>query len=90
MMPAGLAEVERAKKDGRWGLAYDSPRSSTLPKDFLEALKKNKKAAAFLLSSIRQNVYSITYRLQNAKRPETRARWIERIIAMLAEGEKFH
>jgi uncharacterized protein YdeI (YjbR/CyaY-like superfamily) len=90
MMPAGLAEVERAKKDGRWAMAYDSARNSAPPKDFLAALKKNKKAASFFATLNRANLYAITYRLQNAKKTETRARWIERIVAMLAEGKKFH
>ncbi len=87
MMPAGLTEVERAKKDGRWEMAYDSPRNSTPPKDFLAELKKNKKAATFFTTLNKANLYSITYRLQNAKKPETRARWVERIVAMLAEGK---
>jgi len=90
MKPAGLAEVEKAKKDGRWAMAYDSARSSTLPKDFLVALKKNKRAAAFFAELNKANLYAISYRLQNARKPETRARWIGRIVAMLAEGKKFH
>lgn len=90
MMPAGVSEVERAKQDGRWEMAYESPRNSKPPTDFLDALKNNKKAAAFFSELNKTNVYSIIYRLQNAKKPETRARWIERIVAMLAEGKKFH
>ena len=90
MTPAGLAEVEGAKKDGRWEMAYESPRNAKPPKDFLDALKKNKKAAVFFKELNKTNVYAITYRLQNAKKPETRLRWIEKIVAMLAEGKKFH
>ncbi len=89
MTPAGLAEVESAKKDGRWDNAYASPRNATAPKDFLDALKKNKKAAAAFAGISRADLFSITYRLQNAKKPETRTRWIERIVAMLAEGKAF-
>lgn len=89
MTAAGLAEVEKAKQDGRWKMAYDSPRNATLPKDFLVALKKNKKAAAFFPELNKTSRYFIAYRLQNAKKPETRARWIEKIIALLAAGKKF-
>ncbi len=90
MMPAGLAEVERAKADGRWARAYDSPSNSTIPPDFLKALAKNKKAKAFFATLNKQNLYSISYRLQQPKKAETRQRWIERIVDMLAKGEKFH
>jgi uncharacterized protein YdeI (YjbR/CyaY-like superfamily) len=71
-------------------MAYDSPRNSTPPKDFLEALKKNEKAAAFFAELDKANLYSINYRLQNSKKPETRALWIKKIVAMLAKGRKFH
>ncbi len=90
MTPAGLAEVEKAKKDGRWEMAYDPPSKAAPPKEFLEALKKNKKAAAFYAELNRMNVYAITYRLTHAKKSETRARWIDKIIAMLEQGKKFH
>ncbi len=90
MQPAGLKEVERAKGDGRWKRAYDSPGSSTVPKDFLKALAKNKKAKTFFATLNKTNLFSIVYRLQNSKKPETRERWIKRIIEMLAKREKFH
>ena len=90
MTSAGLKEVEMAKSDGRWARAYDSPVNSAVPSDFLKELKKNKKAKAFFDSLNKQNIYSITYRLQNAKKPETRERWIKRITEMMAKGEKFH
>lgn len=89
MTPRGLKEVERAKSDGRWARAYDSPKSAVVPEDFLKALKKNKKAKAFFDTLNKQNLFSITYRLQNSKKPETRARWIEKMIEMFARGEKF-
>ena len=63
------------------------PRNAAPPKEFLDALKKNKKAAVFFTKLSKTNVYAITYRLQNAKKPETRTRWIEKIIAMLAAGK---
>ncbi len=90
MTPAGLAEVEKAKKDGRWARAYDSAGNAAPPQDFLRALKKNKKAAAFFAELNKINLHAIKYRLQTSKKPETRARWIERIVAMLAEGKKFY
>ena len=90
MQAPGLAEVERAKKDGRWEAAYDSPRSAEVPEDLRVALKKDKKAAAFFETLDRANRYSILFRLHHAKKPETRARKIGEFVAMLARGEKLH
>jgi uncharacterized protein YdeI (YjbR/CyaY-like superfamily) len=90
MAPAGLKVVEAAKADGRWRAAYDSPRNATPPEDFLRALGKDKKAKAFFETLNRANVYSIVYRLQTAKKPETREKRIKMILTMLARGEKFH
>jgi uncharacterized protein YdeI (YjbR/CyaY-like superfamily) len=90
MRPAGLAQVDAAKKDGRWKAAYDPPAKSEVPRDFLAALRKDRKAHAFFQTLNRANVYAITYRLQTAKKPETRARRMQAILGMLARGEKFH
>jgi uncharacterized protein YdeI (YjbR/CyaY-like superfamily) len=90
MKPAGLATVEAAKRDGRWQAAYDSPGNATIPKDFLDLLGKNKKAKAFFETLNKTNLYSIAWRLQTAKKPETRERRMKAILAMLAKGEKFH
>jgi uncharacterized protein YdeI (YjbR/CyaY-like superfamily) len=90
MQPAGLAEVERAKADGRWDVAYDSPASATVPDDLAKALAKSPKAKKFFESLSSQNRYSILYRLQEAKRPETRARRLEKFIEMLTKGETIH
>lgn len=90
MQAAGLAEIEAAKKDGRWTAAYDSPSKATIPKDFLAALRKHKKALAFFESLNKANTYAIAYRLQTAKTPETRARRMELILGMMKRGEKFH
>jgi uncharacterized protein YdeI (YjbR/CyaY-like superfamily) len=90
MKPAGLAEVEAAKKDGRWKTAYESSRDATIPKDFLKALKQNKKAEAFFKSLNKTNLYSIVYRLQTAKTPATRQKRMNTMIEMLAKGEAFH
>jgi uncharacterized protein YdeI (YjbR/CyaY-like superfamily) len=90
MKAAGQAEVDAAKKDGRWTAAYDSPSNATLPEDFLAALSGDKKAKAFFESLNRANLYAITYRLQTAKKPETRQKRLEMILVMLAEGKAFH
>jgi uncharacterized protein YdeI (YjbR/CyaY-like superfamily) len=90
MRAPGQAEVEAAKKDGRWKTAYDSQRNSTFPDDFLAALSKDKKAQVFFDSLNKANRYAISYRLQTAKKPETRQRRMEMILAMLARGEAFH
>lgn len=90
MKPAGLAEVATAKKDGRWEAAYDSPANATIPEDFLKALSQNKKAQAFFNTLNKANLYSIAYRLQTAKKPETRERRMKLILEMMATGMKFH
>ncbi|MEX0799877.1 MAG: YdeI/OmpD-associated family protein [Dehalococcoidia bacterium] len=90
MRPAGLAQVEAAMRDGRWTSAYDSPSDATMPEDFLAALEANAKAKAFFATLNKRNTYPIAYRLQSAKRPETRERRIRAIIDMLAKGEKFY
>jgi len=90
MQPAGLAEVERAKKDGRWNAAYDSFGTAAPPPDFQAALAKNKKARAFFATLSRQNVYAIYFRLHHAKQAETRARRVAQFVEMLAEGRTIH
>lgn len=90
MKPHGLAEVDAAKQDGRWGAAYDSPSNATFPDDFLTALSKAPEAKAFFDSLNKANRYAIAYRLQTAKKPETRQRRTAMILAMLARGESFH
>lgn len=90
MQAAGLKEVEAAKQDGRWEKAYDAASSATVPEDFLQALAKDKKAAAFFATLNKANLYAITWRLQTAKKPETRQKRMEVILAMLHEGKKFH
>jgi uncharacterized protein YdeI (YjbR/CyaY-like superfamily) len=82
--------VAAAKKDGRWKRAYDSPSAATIPADFLEALSKDQKAKEFFDGLNRANLYAIAYRLQTAKKPETREKRMRAILAMLARGEKFH
>ncbi len=90
MKPAGQAEIDAAKKDGRWEAAYDSQGKATFPEGFLAALHKHKKALAFFESLSKGNRYAISYRLQTAKRPETKAKRMKMILEMLKKGEKFH
>ncbi|MFF2845999.1 YdeI family protein [Streptomyces sp. NPDC058001] len=90
MRPAGLAEIERAKADGRWEAAYDGPRTASVPDDLAAALQDNPAAATFFETLDRQNRYAILYRIQDAKRPETRARRITKYVEMLAEGKKLY
>jgi uncharacterized protein YdeI (YjbR/CyaY-like superfamily) len=90
MRPAGLKAVEKARADGRWEKAYDSPSKMTIPEDFLKAISKNKKAEAFFKGLNKTNLFSIGFRLQTAKKQETREKRTKEIIEMLARGEKFH
>ena len=90
MTSAGMAAVEAAKADGRWEAAYTSPRSATPPDDFLKELSKNKKAATFFKTLNKANIYSIVYRLETAKKPETRERRMKTILAMMEQGKAFH
>jgi uncharacterized protein YdeI (YjbR/CyaY-like superfamily) len=90
MRSAGLAEVERAKTDGRWQAAYDGARTSSVPDDLMAALAANPAAAEYFETLDRQNRFAILYRIQDVKKPETRARRIEKYVAMLAEGKKLH
>jgi uncharacterized protein YdeI (YjbR/CyaY-like superfamily) len=88
MKPPGLAEVERAKADGRWDAAYDSPSTATVPDDLERALARNKKARELFATLTASQRYMILHRVQDAKRPETRARRIAQFVEMLARGEK--
>jgi uncharacterized protein YdeI (YjbR/CyaY-like superfamily) len=90
MQPAGLAEVERAKADGRWDAAYDAPSTATIPEDLQAALDADPAAARFFEALDSNNRYAILHRLQDAKKPETRARRLEKFVAMLARGETIH
>jgi uncharacterized protein YdeI (YjbR/CyaY-like superfamily) len=90
MRPAGLAEVERAKSDGRWHAAYDGQRSITVPVDLQRELDARPQAKAFFRQLSSQNRYAILYRLQDAKRPETRARRLVKFVAMLEAQETIH
>ncbi len=90
MHPAGLAEVERAKTDGRWAAAYEGPAKAKVPDDLAAALAAVPRAQAMFKLLTSQNRYSILHRLANARREETRRRKIEEYVAMLARGETIH
>ena len=90
MKPAVREQIEAAKADGRWDRAYDSPVNMTMPEDFLTELAKNEKALAFFKTLNKTNTFAIGWRLQTAKKPETREKRMKMILEMLAREEKFH
>jgi uncharacterized protein YdeI (YjbR/CyaY-like superfamily) len=90
MRPSGLAAVESAKRDGRWEAAYDSPSNATVPADFQTALDEHPKARAFFATLNSRNRYAILFRLQTAKKEETRRRRIEEFVRMLEAREKLY
>jgi uncharacterized protein YdeI (YjbR/CyaY-like superfamily) len=90
LRPAGLLQVQRARADGRWEAAYESQSRATVPEDLLRELDRDPAARAFFDSLESHNRYAILYRIHEAKRPETRARRIERFMAMLRAGERVH
>jgi uncharacterized protein YdeI (YjbR/CyaY-like superfamily) len=90
MRPAGLREVERAKADGRWAAAYESQSNATVPDDLQRELDKNERAREFFATLSSINRYAILYRIQDAKRPETRARRIATYIEMLNQHQTLH
>ncbi len=90
MHQAGLEEIERAKADGRWAKAYDSPANMQIPDDFLKEIAKTPKALAFFKTLNKTNLYAIAWRLQTAKKPETREKRMNAIIELMKQGKKFH
>ena len=90
MQPAGHREVEAARADGRWDAAYAGSRTMTVPDDLTRALRRNAAARRAFEQLDSRNRYAILYRIQDAKRSETRARRIEQFVTMLAEGRTIH
>lgn len=90
MKAAGLREVERARQDGRWDAAYDSPGSAKVPEDLQAALDANPRAKAFFATLNSQNRYAVLFRIQTAKQAATRERRIVQFVAMLERHEKVH
>ena len=90
MTPAGMREVEAAKADGRWDVAYEPQSRATVPEDLQRALVANPTALEFFSTLKGANRYAILYRVGEAKKPETRQRRIEKFVAMLAQGKTLH
>jgi uncharacterized protein YdeI (YjbR/CyaY-like superfamily) len=90
MKPAGLKAIEAAKADGRWEQAYTSQKNISVPEDFQAALNKNKKAKAFFETLNSANRYSFLFRIETAKKAETRQKRIQQFVEMLEKNEKFH
>ena len=90
MRAAGQKEIERAKADGRWAAAYDGGRAATVPPDLQAAFDANPKAQTFFAALDSTNRYAVLFRLQTAKKPETRERRLRQFVEMLARGEKLH
>lgn len=90
MKPAGLAEVDRAKADGRWAAAYASQAKAEVPEDLAAALAADPAAKAAFAGLNSQNRYAILHRTHDAKTARTRAARIEKFVAMLARGEMIH
>lgn len=90
MRPPGLREVEKAKEDGRWQAAYDSQANVVVPDDFQAKLDQNPQAKAFWETLNSTNRYAILYRIHDAKRPQTRARRIDKFIDMLNQGQTIY
>ena len=90
MRPTGHAEVEAAKADGRWEAAYAGQRTAEVPDDLQRELDANPAAAEFFADLDSANRYAVIYRLNDAKKPETRERRLRKFVAMLERGEKIH
>ena len=90
MKSAGLDEVERARSDGRWESAYDPQSGATIPPEFQQELDRHPRAKAFFKTLSKANSYAIIWRIQTAKRPETRERRIRTYMEMLEKGETLH
>jgi len=92
MRPAGVREVEAAKADGRWDAAYDGAKSMEVPAELAQALAlaRHRKAKAFFDTLDKTNRYAVCWRVQTAVKPETKRARVEKLVAMLARGEKIH
>ena len=90
MQPSGLAEIERARRDGRWDAAYDSSSTASVPPDLQAAFDAHPGAAEFFATLNSQNRYAVLFRVQTATKPETRASKVQEFAAMLARHETVH
>lgn len=90
MQPPGQLLVDAARQSGRWDQAYAGSADMVIPEDFLAELRKDGQARQFYDTLDRRNLFAIYHRIHTARRPETRRRWINKIVARLAKGEAFH
>ena len=90
MQAAGREQIDLAQRDGRWESAYDSHRTATVPEDLQQALDENPRARDFFATLGSQRRYTILYWIQDAKKPETRARRIDKFVTMLNEGKTLY
>ena len=90
MQPSGLKEIEAAKKDGRWDKAYDSPSQMEIPADFLALLRKDQQAYEFFKTLNKANTYAVAWRLETAKKPETREKRMQILLEMMKKRQKLH
>ena len=90
MRPAGHKEIERAQQDGRWEAAYDPASRAQVPEDFQAALNLSPAAQEFFAGLNSRNRYAMLFRIQTAKKAETRAKHIEKFLSMLEKGEKIY
>ena len=90
MQPSGMAEIDRARSDGRWDAAYEGARTAVVPSDLQAALDAEPDASAFFAGLDRANRYAVLWRVQTAMKPETRSKRIRTLVSMLARGEKIH
>ena len=90
MQPSGLKEIETANKDGRWDKAYDSPNQMEIPADFLAILEKDQESYEFFKTLNKANTYAIAWRLQIAKKPETREKRMQILLKMMKNRQKLH
>lgn len=90
MTPAGLREVHAAQADGRWDAAYDGQRTASVPDDLAAAWERRPKAREFFATLDSRNRYAVLFRIQQAKKPETRAKRVESFVAMLERHESVY
>jgi len=90
MQAAGLAQIKAARSDGRWQVAYESPRKMKVPDDFLKQLAKDARAEEFFKTLDKANYYAIAWRLNTARKPAIRESRMKKILSMLASGKKLH
>jgi uncharacterized protein YdeI (YjbR/CyaY-like superfamily) len=90
MLPAGLAQVEAAQRDGRWDAAYPPQSQAKVPPDFQAALDLNPAASDFFSRLTAANRFAVLFRIHDASTPAIREQRIAKFVAMLVRQEVFH